>query len=77
MPRKTTQPTDRLDLALDLLKPALAALAEEIVDIGATVLPRNFTARRRILKRLRTYANDSAVLAAACDVLARRPDLLR
>lgn len=77
MPRAPTKPDDRLSQALDLLKPVLAGLAEEIVDMGATVLPRSPAARRRALDRLRVCAEDAAALAASCEVLVRRSDLLR
>jgi hypothetical protein len=64
------------DHAIELLKVAVAALGEEIVDTGATRLTGSAKARRAAVDRLRMLCKDAQTLADACGVFIYRPSLL-
>jgi hypothetical protein len=62
--------------ALDLLKSALAALGEDIAKRSATTLPKSSFKQLAALTTLSTRIADARILADACNVLVRNPDLL-
>lgn len=62
--------------ALDLLKYALSALGEDIAKASATKLPEAPAKKLAAIKTLRHQIANAAILAEACDVLLRHPDLL-
>jgi hypothetical protein len=64
------------DPTIELLKVAVAALGEEIVDAAATRLKGSAKARQAAIDRLRTLCKDAQTLADACGVIIYRPSLL-
>lgn len=62
--------------ALDLLKYALSALGEDIAKGSASKLPDAPVKKLAAIKTLRRQIANAAILAEACDVILRHPDLL-
>ena len=71
----TRKPANR-DQALDLLKTAIAALGEHIVEKGASRLSISPRAAQCTMAALEELARDCLRLSEACAVLIKRGDLL-